>query len=182
MKNPAALVFLTDGFEDMEAVVPVDVLRRGGVDVTTVSLTESLTVRGSLGTAIIADALFADGFEADLLCLPGGPGHVKYKEHAGLLSLIESQAQSGKLVAAICAAPTVLGGMGLLKGKRAVCYPGMESGLVGAEVSDADVVVSGNIVTAKGPATALKFALTLHELLLGKKAADNVRAQITAEA
>lgn len=163
------LVFLTTGFEEIEALATIDILRRGEVTVQTISLEDSTTVIGSHKIPVIADKLFSDvNFsDVDMLILPGGT--TRYNEHDGLRKELFSFYQSGKEVAAICASPMVLGGLGILKGKRATCYPGFEQYLEGAtlETSKA-VIIQGNITTGRGPGLTFDFALELLEKLQGK--------------
>jgi 4-methyl-5(b-hydroxyethyl)-thiazole monophosphate biosynthesis len=167
-------LFLTDGFEETEALTTVDILRRGSIEVTTVSLTGKEIVNGKHGVAVHADALFdeARGKTFDMLVIPGGT--TDYTEHEGLLDWVRSYDKEGKKLGAICAAPAVFGKAGILKGRRAVCYPGMESWLTGAVVGKDIVETDGNITTSKGPATAVFFALRLLEILHGGEAAKEV--------
>jgi 4-methyl-5(b-hydroxyethyl)-thiazole monophosphate biosynthesis len=170
-------LFLAEGFEEMEAVVPMDIFRRAGIDLVTVSITNDLKVCGAHGVCVLADKTFAElNFDGEfLIFLPGGmPGTSNLDNHAGLKSLISAQAARGSKVAAICAAPSILGKMGLLNGREAICYPGFEQLLEGATVSADKVVQSGNIYTAKGPGVALQFALKLVEELKGTKSANEV--------
>lgn len=170
-------MFLANGFEDIEALIPLDVLRRGGVDVKTVSITGSLVAESAHGVKIEADLLFddADLQDADLLMLPGGmPGASNLNEHEGLKKALVEQAEAGRLVSAICAAPLVLGGLGLLNGKRATCYPGFEQTLIGAEYTAALYTVDGNIVTGEGPAAAFPYAYTLLAMLTDEETARGV--------
>ncbi len=170
-----ALIFLTTGFEEIEALATVDILRRGGVDIKTVSLTETKIVEGSHGVPVVADLMFQEaGFDsADILILPGGT--VKINEHDGLKEQVLNFCNNGKLIAAICAAPMVLGGLGILKGKKATCYPGFEKYLDGAILTtDAAVVTDGNIITGRGPGLTFEFALQLLEVLEGKAKRDEV--------
>ena len=148
-----AYVFLANGFEDVEALIPVDVLRRGGVDVKTVSTVEnSQIVESAHGVQMVADMMFEDcNFsDADLLLLPGGmPGASNLYGHEGVRKAVKAQYDAGKRLAAICAAPAVvLGQMGLLKGKRATCYPGFEQKLDGATYTADLCTVDGVITTA----------------------------------
>lgn len=164
-------LFLADGFEEIEALGTVDILRRAEVEVTTVSINNTREVIGAHQVKIIADALFSeiDFSSADMLVLPGGmPGAQNLKEHKALQQRILEFAQKNKLIAAICAAPMVLGSLQLLKGKKATAYPGFESELVGAEVTNQAVAVDGNITTGKGPGLMFDFALQLVEELAGK--------------
>lgn len=171
-----ALLVLIDGFEEIEALATVDVLRRGGVTVQTVSLTQAQVVTGSHAIPVTADVLFAeaDFTGADALIVPGGTK--AFNDHEGLKArLRDFAADEGKTVAAICAAPMVLGGLGLLQGKQATCYPGFEGYLEGAIVQQgAAVVVDGNIITGRGPGLALAFALQVLEALAGKAVRDTV--------
>ncbi len=170
-----ALIFLTTGFEEIEALATVDILRRGGVDIKTVSLVETKIVEGGHGVQVVADLMFKEaGFtSSDILILPGGT--VKINEHDGLKEQIMSFYDKGKLVAAICAAPMVLGGLGILKGKKATCYPGFEKYLDGAILeTDKAVVVEGNVITGRGPGLTFDFALQLLEILEGKAKRDEV--------
>lgn len=172
-------VHLADGFEEVEALCAVDVLRRGGVEVKTVAMTDSRRVCGAHGIFVEADILFseADYGQCDMIVLPGGmPGAVNLQRHEGLTAQIAAFAQEGKWLAAICAAPMVYGEMGLLSGRRAVCYPGMEKHLAGAIPVGDPVVVDGNFITGKGPGFAAEFALTLLEVLAGKDQAAEVRS------
>jgi protein deglycase len=170
-------LFLAEGFEEMEAVVPMDIFRRAGIDLVTVSITNDLKVCGAHGVCVLADKTFTElSFDGDfLIYLPGGmPGTTNLDNHAGLKSLISAHASKGNKVAAICAAPSILGKLGLLKGREAICYPGFEQLLDGATVSENKVVQSGNIYTAKGPGVALPFALKLVEELKGPEVANEV--------
>ena len=159
-------VFLANGFEDVEALIPVDVLRRGGVEVITVSITgDSQVVETAHNVQIVADAMIedCDFSDADLLFLPGGmPGASNLYGHEGVRQVVLAQAKAGKKVAAICAAPAVvLAQLGILDGKRATCYPGFEQLLAKADYTADLVTVDGNITTAEGPAAAFPFAYEL---------------------
>lgn len=170
-----ALVFLTTGFEEIEALATVDILRRGDVDVQTVSLEDSTTVVSSHKIPVIADKLFSEiNFaDIDMLILPGGTP--RYNEHKNLKQELLSFYQSGKEVAAICASPMVLGGLGILKGKKATCYPGFEQYLEGATLeTEKSVIVQGNVTTGRGPGLTFDFALQLLEKLEGKTKREEV--------
>lgn len=174
-----ALIFLTTGFEEIEALGTVDILRRGGVDVKTVSLVETKIVESSRGVPVVADLMFSEaGFlTSDILIVPGGTA--KYNEHNGLKEEVKKFYDKGKPIAAICAAPMVFGTMGLLKGKKATCYPGFEKYLEGAALeTDKAVVVDGNIITGKGPGLTFDFAFQLLEILEGKSMRDEVAKQL----
>lgn len=169
--------FLATGFEDIEALIPLDIMRRGGVDFKTVSITGSKAVETSHGVTINADLLFeeADFADADLLMLPGGlPGATNLNEHTALKELLAEHAAKGKMVSAICAAPMVLGGLGLLKGRRATCYPGFEKYLEGAEYTHELYTRDGNITTGEGPAATLPYAYDLLAQLTDRQTADQV--------
>lgn len=171
-------VFLADGFEDVEALIPIDVLRRGGVEVVTVSTTDFPLVESAHGVAIEADLQFeqCDFADADLLMLPGGmPGAANLYAHEGVCKAVCDQAAAGKKVSAICAAPAVvLAPLGLLEGKRATCYPGFEQALEGATYTGDLVTVNGNITTAEGPAAAFPYAYELLSQLVNKQVSDQV--------
>ncbi|MBE7030372.1 MAG: DJ-1/PfpI family protein [Ruminococcaceae bacterium] len=162
-------VFLADGFEEIEALTVVDVLRRGEIDAETVSIANSEVVVGAHGISVLADRSISDVCNKvpDMIVLPGGmPGSNNLKECALVREMLCNVNRAGGYLAAICAAPIVLGACNLLEGKKAVCYPGFESEL-GAQIVDGKVVKDGNIITAKGPGCAIDFALTLVERLKG---------------
>lgn len=171
-------VFLADGFEDVEALIPVDVLRRGGVEVITVSTTEFPLVQSAHGVNIEADTMFeqCDFSDADLLMLPGGmPGASNLFEHKGVCKAVVDQAAAGRRVAAICAAPAVvLAPLGILDGKRATCYPGFQEALTEATYTADLVTVDGNVTTAEGPAAAFPYAYELLGQLTDKQTAAKV--------
>ena len=172
-------VFLADGFEDVEALIPVDVLRRGGVDVTTVSvMDDSQIVETAHNVQIVADAMIedCDFSDADLLFMPGGmPGATNLYEHKGVRQAVLSQTKAGKKVAAICAAPAVvLAQLGVLDGKKATCYPGFEKLLTKAQYTADLVTVDGNITTAEGPAAAFPFAYELLSQLVSHEVSDQI--------
>jgi len=170
-------IFLAEGFEETEAIATMDVMRRGGLDVTSVSVTGNLLVNGAHGIAVNADTLFekANLSSGDMLVLPGGmPGASNLNAHAGLKSALEQYAANGKKIAAICAAPLVLGGLDLLQGKKATAYPGFESTLKGATYVNSPVVKDGNIITGRGPGFAFQFGLAIVEELQGKEKANEV--------
>lgn len=169
--------FLATGFEDIEALIPLDIMRRAGVDFKTVSITGDLYVESAHGVSIKADMLIedADLNDADLIMLPGGlPGATNLNAHNGVKKAIIEQNARGKMIGAICAAPMVLGGIGLLQGRRATCYPGFEKYLEGAEYTHELCTVDGNITTGEGPAAALPYAYTLLAALTDRQTADQV--------
>ena len=156
------LVHLANGFEEMEALIPVDVWRRAGFHVETVSITGTLEITGAHQIKVIADQLFENTnySEADMIFLPGGmPGAKNLDMHEGLRKQLLSFSKEGKVLGAICAAPLVLGHNQLLKGKNATCFPGFEKELYGANHTGAPVVTDGQIVTGKGAGVAMDFAL-----------------------
>lgn len=179
MKN---FLFLADGFEEIEALATVDVLRRAGMELYTVSIKHEPFVTGAHGLTVAADLTFkeADFSGSEWLILPGGmPGASNLHEFGALNDLLKVHASKGR-IAAICASPAVvLAATGLLEGRRATCYPGFETALIaaGAEyVSDQRVVTDGNIVTANGPSSAIPFALRIAELTQGEATVREVAA------
>ena len=173
-------LFLAEGFEELEAIAPLDLLRRANVDVTTVGL-GGRVVTGSHGIAVTCDADASawapdDAFEG--VILPGGPGHVRLKESPAVMEAIRLAAAQGKLLAAICAAPSILGEMGLLKGRKAACFPGYEDKLLGAKVVYEPVVQDGNIVTSRGAGTAVAFGLALVAYMRSPEEAERIEKVI----
>jgi len=168
-----ALIFLTTGFEEIEALATIDILRRGGVDIRSVSLIDDRIVTSGRQISVIADYLFdeVDIDATQMLILPGGT--VKINEHDGLKSKIVEFAAKNRFIAAICAAPMVFGGLGLLKGKKATCYPGYEKYLIDADVTEEPVVVDGNITTGRAAGFTPNFAFELLRQLKGKDVAED---------
>lgn len=176
-----AYLFFATGFEEVEALTVVDILRRGGVDCKTVSVTGDYDVTSSHAVTVRADLLFEEqGLEdGDMLILPGGiPGTPNLKAHAGLDKLIRQYHEAGKYLAAVCAAPTVYGEKGLLQGRKATCFPGMESGLVGAEHREDKVVCDGQFITSRGMGTCIDFGLTLLAKLTDEANAQTIGQKI----
>ena len=176
-----AYVFLADGFEEIEGLTVVDILRRAGIEVCTTSIMGREQIAGAHKIEVKADAKFADcDFSGgDLFVLPGGmPGTRYLGEYEPLCSLLKEKDQQGIYLAAICAAPSVLGDLGLLKGRKAICYPGFEDRLAGAEVTFEKVVTDGHITTSMGMGTAIPFALRLVELLCGAEKALEIKKSI----
>ncbi|NBH13795.1 DJ-1/PfpI family protein [Lachnospiraceae bacterium] len=174
-------VFLAEGFEEIEGLTVVDILRRTGIRAETISIMEGKEVCGSHKISVIADKLFEDvDFEGlDGVVLPGGlPGTTNLGAHKGVEEIIRTFAAQGKLVAAICAAPSVLGQAGLLEGKKAACYPGFEDKLTGAEVIYEEVAEAGNVITSRGMGTAIAFALRLTAYLTDEKRAQDLAKKI----
>lgn len=173
-----SFVFLAEGFEEIEALATVDVMRRAGLPVKTISITKSLQVKGAHGITVSADLLFDNTLfdHPEWLILPGGlPGADNLYEFAPLQGLLERQASQGGKIAAICASPgVVLGRLGLLRGYRATCYPGFQDKMEGASYMSQPVVVDRNIITADGPADTLLFALNIVQHTVGEQEAIKV--------
>ena len=173
--------FLAEGLEEVECLAVVDVLRRSGVEVTLVSVGETKEIVGSHGIRLTADALFEETNpdQADILFLPGGmPGTKNLQAHQGLAEAIRKAAKQGRRIAAICAAPSILGTMGLLKGRTATCYPGFEDMLEGASYTSQGVITGGNITTSRGLGYALALGLELIRLLQGPQQAERIREAV----
>lgn len=171
-------VFFADGFEDIEALGTVDILRRAGLQVTTVSVMDEKIVRSAHGVPVICDEVFEKGEfgSAGMLVLPGGmPGAANLAAHKGLAALIRRQVDEGKPYAAICAAPMVYGKLGLLEGKKATCYPGFEQFLEGADYTGALVETDGNLITGKGPGATFLFALAIVRHFCGEAKVNELR-------
>lgn len=171
-------VFLADGFEEVEAFTSVDVLRRAGLNLDMVSVTPDEIVTGAHDVPVLCDRNIAncDFYDAELVLLPGGmPGAAILEKSPELRKLILKFAEQNKPIAAICAAPMILGKLGLLKGRKATCYPGFEQYLEGADFTNAMVERDGNIITGKGPGAAMEFALTVVDLLLGKEKVQELK-------
>jgi len=177
MKN--VLVILAEGFEEIEAVCAIDVLRRAGAEVVVAGL-DAKPVKASRGVVIVPDAPLEDVAEHDfdLVVLPGGmPGAANLRDDPRVKEVIARALEKGLMVGAICAAPAVvLASHGFLHGRRATCHPNLESEMTTGTLTGDRVTVDGNIVTSKGPGTALEFALTLVEQLFGKAKAEEVNA------
>ena len=174
-------VFLANGFEEIEALTPVDVLRRGGVEVVTVGIGAKI-VMSSHNIAVAADIedrelLDFDGTEA--VVLPGGmPGTLNLEKSPLVKKAIAYCAENDKYIGAICAAPSVLGHAGLLKGKKAVCFPSFEGELTGAEIYDDYVCRDGKIITAKGMGVSLEFGLELLRAVRNESVSEKVRTSV----
>lgn len=172
-------VYLADGFEEVEGLTVVDLLRRAGIETDMVSIIGRKEITGARKIPVLADKLFEEQDDPDMIVLPGGmPGTLHLKAHEGLADLIRKADKEGKVLAAICAAPTIYGEMGLLEGKNATCYPGMEDKLLGANWQEQSVVVDGNFVTSRGVGTAIAFALTLVTILKDEETAKSLANSI----
>jgi 4-methyl-5(b-hydroxyethyl)-thiazole monophosphate biosynthesis len=172
-------VHFANGFEEIEALTVVDVLRRAEIHTETVSVSGDLIVTGAHGVPVQTDILFneADYNNCLMIVLPGGmPGTTNLAAHEGLSKKIKEFADDKKWIAAICAAPMVFGEIGLLKGKTAVIYPGMEKYLIDAKIGRNNVEVDGAVITSKGPGTAIEFALTLVKVLKGISAVNQLKS------
>lgn len=171
--------FLANGFEEIEALAPVDILRRGGIDVKTVSITGTEEVESSHGVTVKADLVFgepADYVDADMVLLPGGmPGAVNLGAHKGVAEVLLHQNELGRRIGAICAAPMVLGKLGLLKDRRATCSPGFEGYLEGAKYTARLYEEDGNIITGEGPCATLPYAYKILEYFVGSDAVEKLQ-------
>lgn len=176
-----AYFLLANGFEEIEAIAPIDILRRCGVKVKTVSVHQSKIVSGSHGIDFESDEILSkvDLNDGDMIVLPGGGFGVENLDKVSQLTdIIKSYLDNDKYVAAICAAPSLLGKRGFLKGKKATCYPGFEKFLDGAILTTETLIKDGNIITAKAAGVALDFGFLLGSLLAGQKTSDLVRKGI----
>ena len=174
-------IFMADGCEEIEGLTVVDIVRRAKMEIVTISITGKKEVTSSHGVTFLADVLAEETGYADFdgIVLPGGmPGTIHLLENETVNAVIRKFADEGKLVAAICAAPTIYGEMGLLEGKNATCYPGMEDKLLGANWQEQPVVVDGNFVTSRGVGTAIAFALTLVTILKDEETAKSLANSI----
>lgn len=179
MKKVAVL--LADGFEEIEALTAVDLLRRAQIYVDTVSITEEYMVHGAHGINIQTEDLFdeVNFAEFDMIVLPGGmPGTENLEKHEGVRRVIMDFYETGKYIGAICAAPSILGGLGLLKGRRAACYPSVEDKLSGAVIQKVPVIQDGTVITSRGAGTAIDFALKLVEVMTDKIKSEEIADMI----
>ncbi len=182
-------VFLADGFEEVEALTPVDLLRRAGAEVRTVGV-GSKNITGAHGITVACNMSEDEAAESikeapealEMTVLPGGmPGTLNLGKSETVSHFLDAAAKRGAYIGAICAAPSVLGAKGLLRGRRAVCYPGFEDKLTGAKIENAGVVRDGNIICARAAGSAVEFALCLISALKGERAAEEVRHAIIAQ-
>ena len=174
-------IFMAEGFEEVEALTTVDILRRAGLDVKMASIDDREYVSGAHGIVIRSDLGISDVDikEAEMLILPGGaPGWQNLQRSEKLSGLILDFNKAGGRIAAICGAPVVLGGLDILKDKKATCYPGMEDALKGAKATCDEAVTDGNITTSRGVGTAIPFALEIVRLLLGDEKAGMIKKSI----
>ena len=181
MDDKKVLVFLVNGFEEIEAMAPIDLLRRAGIIVDTVSINEDNQVTSSRKIRVLTDKTIDEiNFENyEMIVLPGGPGTENYMKSEKLLEKLKEFSINRKL-GAICAAPTILSALGILNGKQAICFPACEPDLIkdGAIIVNQDVVKDNNIITSRGAGTAIDFSLALIEELLGKDKSQEIKEQI----
>ena len=177
-------IHLAEGFEEIEALTPCDLLRRVGIDAKLVSVTGSKTVKGAHGIHVEADFLFedADYSKCTMIVLPGGlPGAFNLQDHKGLEAEIRKFSEEGRPLAAICAAPLVFGAHGVLHGRKATIYPGMEAHLEGALALNQPVVCDGNLITSQGPGTAMDFALAIVNFICGEEVTAELKRDLLLE-
>ncbi|MCK9444299.1 MAG: DJ-1/PfpI family protein [Tissierellaceae bacterium] len=176
------ILFLADGFEEVEALTTVDYLRRQGIVVDTASITDDLKVRGAHNIVVLADRTLADLSESreyDGVIIPGGiPGATNLRDNSKVIEVVREVYNNGKLAAAICAGPIVLERAGIIRDKKVTSYPGFSGDLKDSIYDEEDVVVDGNIITARGPALAVDFAIEIIRYLLGDKEVQNLKRDI----
>ena len=174
-------IFFAKGYEEIEALAVVDVCRRCGITIDMVSVTEEMQVEGAHGIMVGMDKTFSqvDFDEYDMLVLPGGgEGTRNLEAHQALMAQVDAFYENGKYIAAICAAPSIFGHKGILKGRKACCYPSFESHLEGAEVTAGPVEVSDKVITSRGMGTAIDFGLAISEVFVGKDKAEEMAKAI----
>ncbi|MBQ6406881.1 MAG: DJ-1/PfpI family protein [Butyrivibrio sp.] len=182
---PKTAIFLADGFEEIEALTVVDLLRRANIEISTVSIMGRKNVTGSHNITVEADALLeeTDFDSLDMLILPGGmPGTTNLADCKALTDKIKEFDEKNKMLCAICAAPTVFGKLGILKGKKACCFPGREDDLLGADVQTSSVTRDGHFITSRGMGTAIDFGLAIIEHYQGSDAATSMASKIVYRA
>lgn len=170
-------LILADGFEETEAIEPIDILRRSGLDVTTVSIMPDLTVKGAHGIKIEADISIneVESNKMDMLILPGGGGYQLLDASNEVHALINHALINNRYIAAICAAPSILGKKQILSGKKATCYPGFEEFCYGAEMTGEKVTIDGKIITGRGPGAAADFGFALAKLMTTAEDAESLK-------
>ena len=174
-------IFLADGFEEIEALAVVDICRRGGLTIDMISIMGKTEVTGSHGIMVKADGLFEDAVigDYDMLILPGGtPGTLKLEAHEALMQQVDEFYAAGKKIGAICAAPSIFGHKGILKGRRACSYPTFENQLEGAAVTSGPVEISDNVITSRGMGTAIDFGLAILGVFCGQEMAQKIAKAI----
>ena len=168
-------VYLADGFEEVEGLTVVDLLRRAGIETDMVSIMGRKEITGARKIPVLADKLFEEQDDPDVIVLPGGmPGTINLGKSETVTKAAVYCAENGKITAAICAAPSVLGNLGILKGKKATCFPGFEKELEGATYTAAPVEIDGNVITGKGAGCAILFGKAIVEKALSAEAANKV--------
>jgi 4-methyl-5(b-hydroxyethyl)-thiazole monophosphate biosynthesis len=173
-----AIILLADGFEEIETITPIDLLRRAGIAVTTLGIADT-TVCGSHGITICADMLLEEFTgSADALILPGGPGHKKLLASTTVIDIVKKYHAENRLCAAICAAPVVFAVAGILNDVEVTCFPGNESKLDGAKLIDRPIVIDNTVITARAAGNALDFSLAIIHYLAGKEAMQSVASAI----
>ena len=178
-------MMVANGYEEVEMLTVVDLLRRAGITCDIISVTGKKELTSSHRVTVVADLLYEDAdFDSyDALVIPGGmPGTINLGAHEGVCEQLKKAYEGGKLIAAICAAPTVFGKLGLLEGKKAICYPSMEDQLTGADVTYESAVRDGNIITSRGMGTAIDFGLAILAYYEGEEAAAALAKKIVYEA
>lgn len=177
-------VFLAQGFEEVEALAPIDLLRRCGKEVITVGVNDNIIV-GSHNIPIVTDTITQEiklDDTLEMIILPGGmPGTINLENDPAVQEAIDFCVKNDKFIGAICAAPSILGHKGILKNKKAVCFEGFENQLEGADISKDSVMADGNIITARGAGVAVQFGLKLVEVLISKERSDTLKAAILCE-
>ena len=184
MSSKKVGMMVANGYEEIEMLTVVDLLRRAGMNCDIISVTGAKELTSSHHVTVIADLLYeeADFDSYDALVIPGGmPGTINLSEHAGVCEQLKKACSDGKLIAAICAAPTVFAKLGLLEGKKAICYPGMEAQLTGAIVTCEPVARDGNIITSRGMGTAIDFGLAILAYYEGEEAAASMAKTVVYE-
>lgn len=174
-------IFLADGFEEIEALAVVDICRRGGLTIDMISIMGKTEVTGSHGIMVKADGLFEDAVigDYDMLILPGGmPGTLKLEAHEALMQQVDEFYAAGKKIGAICAAPSIFGHKGILRGRRACSYPTFENQLEGAAVTPGPVEISDNVITSRGMGTAIDFGLAILGVFCGQEMAQRIAKAI----
>ena len=177
-------IFLANGFEDIEALTPLDVLRRAGLDVQLVSISSGLEVKSSHGVRVVADATLdsIDLSDSEAMIIPGGmPGASNLRDNLALRKALQTQNAAERLVCAICAGPLVLSAAGILKERKATCYPGFEGQLPGAIHSTALVEEDGNIITGRGPGAAMDFAFAILKRFISRDVVKKMRQGMILE-
>ena len=168
-------IFFGTGYEEIEALTVVDLCRRAGIDISMVSISEEKKATGSHNITVEMDQIFeeVDFASLDMIVLPGGmPGTKNLEAHQGLMEQVDAFYRAGKYVAAICAAPSIFGHRGIVKGRKACCYPGFEADMEGAEVCCDSVCISDNVITSRGMGCAIDFALAIITVLCGSEVAE----------